>query len=339
MDKSAFFYELPVELVAQSPADPRDSSRLLIYNRETTAIKHTFFNDIINYLNPGDVLVLNNTRVTPARLFAKDDAGRNVEILLLKREAYDVWEAIMRPTKAVKPDLYYTIAEGFSFKLIEVLPDGVRRIQFYFDGVFEDLLLKNGVMPLPPYIKKKLKDPERYQTVYSKIEGSAAAPTAGLHFTPRLLDRIREKGVIIVEILLHVGLGTFRPVKTKNINDHKMHSEYYEISEEVADIINLAKIQNRRVIAVGTTTTRTLESASDENGFITAQKNDTDIFIHPPYKFKVIDGLITNFHVPESSLLMLMAALVGHKEILDIYRIAIKKEYRFFSFGDAMFVE
>ncbi|MDR0751141.1 MAG: tRNA preQ1(34) S-adenosylmethionine ribosyltransferase-isomerase QueA [Christensenellaceae bacterium] len=338
MNKSDFSYQLPENLIAQKPAEPRDSSRLLIYDRKTFKTEHVVFSDIKNYLRAGDVLVLNNTRVTPARLYAYDDKGRKSEILLLKRISYYVWEVIMRPTRKVKFDVFYTITEGFKFKLIEVLADGVRHIQFYFEGVFEDLLSKCGTMPLPPYIKENLEDPERYQTVYSKVEGSAAAPTAGLHFTSELLDQIRKMGVIVVEILLHVGLGTFRPVKEKDIEKHRMHSEYFEISKEVADTINLAKSGKRRVIAVGTTTTRTLESASDENGFVEAKEDSTEIFIYPPYKFKVVDALITNFHLPESSLLMLMSAFAGHNEIMEIYKQAVEMRYRFFSFGDAMFV-
>ena len=340
LKKSQFYYDLPEELIAQTPVEPRDSSRLLCYDRAQDSVEHNVFRDIENKLNAGDVLVINNTRVIPARLFGYDEKGRKYEILLLKRINYTDWEAILKPARKAKIGSTIVINEELSLKILGINDDnGVRSIGFSFEGVFEDILSRVGSMPLPPYITEKLQDKARYNTVYAKVDGSSAAPTAGLHFTPELMERLKAKGVIIAEVLLHVGLGTFRPVKTDNILDHVMHSEHYVVSEETAEIINKAVDEGRRVIAVGTTSVRTLESASDETGHIKAGSADTSIFIYPSYKFKVVKALITNFHLPESTLIMLVSALIGREKTLELYNTAVNMRYRFFSFGDAMFIE
>lgn len=335
-DTSSYFYELPEELIAQHPATPRDSSRMLYYNRAEDKVEHRIFRDIADILRPGDLLVINNTKVIPARLFGYDIKGREYEILLLKRIDYTHWEAILRPAKKAKIGSQIVINEELSLTIESIYPDnGVRVIEFKFDGVFEDILDRVGNMPLPPYITEKLADKTRYQTVYAKFDGSAAAPTAGLHFTPELIQTLKDKGVEFAEVLLHVGLGTFRPVKCKNILEHKMHEEYYKVTEESAEKINKAISEGRRVIAVGTTSVRTLESATGEDGKVRAGEGYTSIFIYPPYKFKVVNGLITNFHLPESTLVMLVSAFVGREKVLELYNLAVKEKYRFFSFGDA----
>lgn len=333
-----FYYDLPEELIAQTPVEPRDSSRLLVYRRDTKEVEHKIFREIGDCLKEGDLLVVNRTRVLPARLFAQTENGGRVEVLLLKRLDLGEWEVLVRPGKKCRIGTRLTVNGELSLQVTGITESGERHVKFFYEGTFEDVLSRVGVMPLPPYIREKLKDPERYQTVYSKENGSAAAPTAGLHFTPELLDRLKEKGVEIAEVLLHVGLGTFRPVKEENILDHKMHSEYYEIGEEAAEKINLAKKEGRRVVAVGTTSVRTLETVADENGFVRSCKGNTDIFIYPPYKFKCVDALITNFHLPESTLLMLVSSLCSREEILHVYRTAVEERYRFFSFGDAMMI-
>lgn len=336
--KSDFYYNLPQELIAQTPATPRDSSRLLVYDRAAKKIEHRIFRDVVDYLKAGDVLVINNTKVLPARLYARTGNGGAVEVLLLKRKGIDEWEALVKPGKKCTPGKELFVSDELSLTVQSVTESGERIIKFRYEGVFEEILERVGNMPLPPYIKEKLKDKNRYQTVYAKYDGSAAAPTAGLHFTPELLQKIKDKGVEIAEVLLHVGLGTFRPVKEDVITDHKMHSEYFEIGEEAAEKINSAKREGRRVIAVGTTSVRTLESAADENGFVSPQKGETRIFIYPPYKFKCVDALITNFHLPESTLIMLVAAMCGREEILSVYETAVRERYRFFSFGDACLI-
>lgn len=340
LKKSQFYYDLPEELIAQTPAEPRDSSRLLCYDRAQDKVEHNIFRDIESKLKAGDVLVVNNTRVIPARLFGCDEKGRKYEILLLKRINYTDWEAILKPARKAKIGSTIVINEELSLKILGINADnGVRSIGFSFEGVFEDILSRVGSMPLPPYITEKLQDKARYNTVYAKVDGSSAAPTAGLHFTPELMERLKAKGVIIAEVLLHVGLGTFRPVKTENILDHVMHSEHYVVSEETAEIVNKAIDEGRRVIAVGTTSVRTLESSADENGHVKAGSADTSIFIYPSYKFKVVKALITNFHLPESTLIMLVSALIGREKTLELYNTAVDMRYRFFSFGDAMFIE
>ncbi len=338
LKKSDFWYDLPEELIAQTPAEPRDSSRLLVYHRDTKRIEHKIFHDVIDYLKAGDVLVINRTRVLPARMYAHTINGGAVEVLLLKRLDLTEWEVLVRPGKKCRPGTHLVVNEELSLDVVSVTESGERIVKFVYDGTFEDILSRVGTMPLPPYIHEKLTDPERYQTVYSRENGSAAAPTAGLHFTPELLERIRAKGVEIAEVLLHVGLGTFRPVKEENVLDHKMHSEYYEVSEEAADIVNRAKKEGRRVICVGTTSVRTVETVADEQGFLRPCKGNTEIFIYPPYQFKCVDALITNFHLPESTLVMLVAALCSREEILSVYETAVKERYRFFSFGDAMLI-
>lgn len=339
MKTSDFYYDLPEELIAQHPAEPRDSSRLLVIDRKTGEWEDRVFTDVLDYLHAGDVLVVNNTKVIPARLIGhrKGFTGE-VEFLLLRRIDYTHWRCIVRPGKKLNVGAEVVFSDELSARVTERGEEGERVVEFIFDGVFEDILSKVGAMPLPPYIKEKLTDNSKYQTVYSKIDGSAAAPTAGLHFTEALLDRIRAKGVKIVEILLHVGLSTFRPVKAENIEDHKMHNEYYEISEEAAKEINLAKAEGRRVISVGTTSVRTLESAADRVGHLVAGSGNTEIFIYPPYEFKIVDALITNFHLPESTLLMLVSAFMGREKILAAYKHAVESKYRFFSFGDACFI-
>lgn len=336
LSKKSYYYDLPEELIAQTPIEPRDSSRLLVYDRKTGQIEHKIFHDIIDYLNAGDVLVVNNTRVLPARIYGYKDTGAKIEILLQKRLDLTNWEAIARPTKRLKVGTVLTFSEHLKCTVKEIGDYGCVKIEFAFDRVFEHRLSEVGSMPLPPYIKEKLKDKERYQTVYSKIEGSSAAPTAGLHFTPQLLQKIRDKGVEIVEVLLHVGLGTFRPVKEDNILKHEMHSEFFVMSEENAERLNKAKSEGRRIIAVGTTSVRVLESAC-ENGKFLPMKKETQIFIYPSYKFKAVDALITNFHLPESTLIMLVSAFIGRDETMRVYETAVKERYRFFSFGDACF--
>ena len=335
--KSDFYYDLPEERIAQTPMEPRDHSRLLVYKRDEKRIEDKRFFEVKDYLKKGDVLVVNNTKVIPARMYATTAHGGVVEILLLKRYDLTTWEVLMRPGKKGKIGAKMKINDELSFEVVDITDSGERVVRFLYDGVFEDIIAKAGTMPLPPYIKEKLEDQTRYNTVYSKVDGSAAAPTAGLHFTPRLLDEIKAMGVEVVEVLLHVGLGTFRPVSEEIITDHKMHSEHYEVSEKAAEVINRAKKEGRRVIAVGTTSVRTLESAADESGYLKAGSGDTEIFLYPPYKMKVVDGLITNFHLPESTLIMLVACLTGREEILSVYDYAVKEKYRFFSFGDACF--
>ena len=336
--KSDFYYDLPEAQIAQTPASPRDSSRLLVYRRQTKEIEHKIFRDVEGYLQKGDVLVINNTKVIPARMYALTPHGGVVEVLLLKRHDLNRWEVLMRPGKKGKIGVTMTVNEKLSFTVADITDSGERIVDFHFDGVFEDILSEVGTMPLPPYIKEKLADQSRYNTVYSKVDGSAAAPTAGLHFTPELLARLKQKGVQIVEVLLHVGLGTFRPVSEEIITDHKMHSEYYEVSESAANAINLAKKEGRRVIAVGTTSVRTLESAANDDGTVRAEKGNTEIFLYPPYQMKCVDGLITNFHLPESTLIMLVACMTGREEILSVYKTAVGAGYRFFSFGDACLI-
>nr|MBO4517372.1 tRNA preQ1(34) S-adenosylmethionine ribosyltransferase-isomerase QueA [Clostridia bacterium] len=333
-----FDYFLPECLIAQTPAEPRDSSRLLVYDKAADKVYHERFYDIKKYLKKGDVLVRNNTKVLPARLFAYTAHGGRVEVLLLKRFNLTEWEVLVKPGKKARVGTELIVNGELSLKVIDSIAEtGSRRVSFKFDGVFEDIISRAGEMPLPPYIKEKLKDKDRYQTVYAKIDGSAAAPTAGLHFTDKLLAEIKAMGVEIVDVLLHVGLGTFRPVKADDLSAHHMHSEYYEISEEAAEKINAAKKEGRRIIAVGTTSVRTLESAADDNGFIKPVKADTEIFIYPPYKFKCVDALITNFHLPKSTLIMLVSAFCSREKVLEIYKTAVNERYRFFSFGDACF--
>lgn len=339
MKTSDFDYYLPEEQIAQTPAEPRDSSRLLVYDREKDEIFHKHFYDIVDFLKDGDVLVRNNTKVLPARIFAYTENGGKVEVLLLKRFNLTDWEVLVKPGKKARIGAKLTVSQELSLVVTDIFEEsGSRKVTFNFDGVFEDVISRIGEMPLPPYITEKLKDKERYQTVYAKVDGSAAAPTAGLHFTDALFEKIKAKGVEVVDVLLHVGLGTFRPVKVDNVLEHHMHSEYYEIGEEAAEKINKAKKEGRRIIAVGTTSVRTLESAADENGFVKPVKGNTEIFIYPPYKFKCVDALITNFHLPKSTLIMLVASMTGREKILDIYKTAVEEKYRFFSFGDAMLI-
>ena len=336
--KSDFYYDLPEELIAQTPAEPRDSSRLLVYDRVTGKTEHRIFKNVVKYLRAGDVLVVNNTKVLPARLYGSTLNGGAVEVLLLKRHNMDTWEVLVKPGRKCTVGKKIIISDELSLAVESITSTGERIVKFEYSGVFEEILERLGSMPLPPYIKEKLKDKSRYQTVYAKYDGSAAAPTAGLHFTPELLSEIKSMGVEIASVLLHVGLGTFRPVKEDIITDHKMHSEYYEVGAEAAEIINRAKREGRRIIAVGTTSVRTLESVADENGFLKPCRGNTEIFIYPPYQFKCVDALITNFHLPESTLIMLVAAMTGREEILNVYRTAVEERYRFFSFGDAMMV-
>lgn len=340
LKKSDFYFELPQELIAQDPLEDRSASRLLVLNKDTGAVEHRHFKEITNYLRPGDCLVLNNTKVIPARLMGiKEDTGAAIEVLLLKRRENDIWETLVRPGKKARPGTKIVFGEGaLTAEVLEVVEEGNRLIRFSYEGIFEEVLDRLGEMPLPPYITHKLQDKNRYQTVYAKYEGSAAAPTAGLHFTEKLLEEIRAMGVKTVFVTLHVGLGTFRPVKAENLSDHHMHSEHYEITQETADVINRTKENGGRIICVGTTSCRTVESAADENGRVQAGCGDTDIFIYPGYRFRVLDCLITNFHLPESTLVMLVSALAGRENVLAAYREAVEKEYRFFSFGDAMLV-
>lgn len=342
MQTSDFFYELPQELIAQTPLEPRDSSRLMILNKSDGSIEHKIFRDIIDYLNPGDCLILNDTRVIPARIYGvKEETGAVVEFLLLNQRENNVWECLCKPGKRAKIGTKFVFGEGVvKCEVIDVTDDGNRIIHFDCDSKeIYNILDKIGKIPLPPYITEELKDGERYQTVYSRELGSAAAPTAGLHFTKDLLSRIKAKGVKIGYVTLHVGLGTFRPVKVEDVTKHKMHSEHYHISKETADLINETKKNGGRVISVGTTSTRTLESVATKNGCICEDEDNTSIFIYPGYKFKCIDALITNFHLPESTLIMLVSALAGYDNIMNAYNIAVNEKYRFFSFGDAMFIQ
>lgn len=340
MDIKDFYYDLPQELIAQTPLKDRTASRLMVLDRKAGSITHKHFYDIVDYLNPGDCLVMNNTRVIPARLYGvKEGSGGRIEFLLLKRIDISTWEVILRPGKKAKTGSRFVFGNGLlKAEVIEVKDDGNRIVRFEFDGVWEELLDRLGEMPLPPYIKEKLEDKNRYQTVYSKIEGSAAAPTAGLHFTDELLEKLRQKGIKTAFVTLHVGLGTFRPVSVDNIEDHKMHSEFYEISPETADLINQTRKNGGRIVCVGTTSVRTLESSSTADGTVLAGSGDTSIFIYPGYKFKTVDSLITNFHLPESTLLMLISALYDRESIMKAYNEAIEEKYRFFSFGDAMLI-
>ena len=339
MKTSDFYYDLPEELIAQHPVEPRDSSRLLIYDRKTKQITHKHFYDIINYLQKGDVLVVNNTKVLPARIYgAKERTGGRIEFLLLKRLDLTHWEVILKPGRIAKVGAVFCFGDKLKARVESIGEDGSRIVEFIYDGVFETILAEIGEMPLPPYIKEKLQDKARYNTVYSKVDGSAAAPTAGLHFTNELIEKVKAKGVEFVEVLLHVGLGTFRPVKVDDVTQHHMHSEYYAVSTHAAEVINKAKAEGRRVICVGTTSVRTLESAADDNGRLQECSGNTEIFIYPPYKFKVVDSLITNFHLPESTLIMLVSALCSREEILHVYETAVNEKYRFFSFGDAMLI-
>lgn len=341
MTTKDFYYDLPQELIAQTPLADRASSRLMVVNRENGEIEHKHFYDIVDRLRKGDCLVMNNTRVIPARLYGtKEGSGGKIEFLLLKRLELDKWEVILRPGKKAKVGSRFEFGGGLlRAEVLEIIEDGNRIVRFEYDGVWEELLDKLGEMPLPPYIKEKLTDRERYQTVYSKIEGSAAAPTAGLHFTKELLEKIREKGVELAYLTLHVGLGTFRPVSVENVEDHLMHTEFYQITAETAEKINRARERGGRIIAVGTTSVRTLETVADEDGRLRAQTGETSIFIYPGYKFKAVDCLITNFHLPESTLMMLVSAFSTKDIIFNAYKIAVREKYRFFSFGDAMYIE
>ena len=339
MRTSDFWYELPQELIAQRPVEPRDSSRLLVYDRKTKRVEHKHFFDITEYLRKGDVLVVNNTRVLPARIYgAKENTGGKIEFLLLKRLDLTHWEVILKPGRIAKPGATFCFGDKLKARVESIGEDGSRVVEFFYDGNFEQILEELGEMPLPPYIQEKLQDKSRYNTVYSKVDGSAAAPTAGLHFTKELLQKVKDMGVEVVEVLLHVGLGTFRPVKTEDVASHHMHTEYYEVSPYAAERINLAKQEGRRVICVGTTAVRTLESAADRVGHVEAKSGNTDIFIYPPYRFRIVDALVTNFHLPESTLIMLVSALCSREEILQLYNTAVRERYRFFSFGDAMLI-
>ena len=340
MKKEEFYFDLPEELIAQDPLEDRSGSRLLVLDKETGETEHHIFREIVNYLNPGDCLVINDTKVIPARLIGeKEGTGAKVEVLLLKRKENDIWETLVKPGRKMKPGARLVFGNGLlKAEVIGVVEEGNRLIRFEYEGIFEEILDQLGQMPLPPYITHQLEDKNRYQTVYAKHSGSAAAPTAGLHFTPELLDEIKEKGVEIAHVTLHVGLGTFRPVKVENIQEHHMHSEFYRIEQSEADKINRAKEEGHRVICVGTTSCRTVESAADENGRLRECSGWTEIFIYPGYKFKVLDALITNFHLPESTLIMLVSALAGREHVLAAYEEAIRERYRFFSFGDAMFI-
>lgn len=341
MNLKDFDYELPKELIAQVPLKERTSSRLMVVNREKGTVENKTFTDLIDYLDKGDLLVLNNTRVIPARLYGtKKETGAAIEFLLLKRLSLTRWEVILKPGKKAKPGAEFVFGDGtLSAKIIDFTEDGGRIVEFSYEGVFEEILDRFGQMPLPPYITEKLEDRERYQTVYAKFDGSAAAPTAGLHFTDAFFEKIKEKGVGIAFVTLHVGLGTFRPVKCENILEHKMHTEHYFINEETAAMVNETKERGGKIVAVGTTSVRVLETAADENGRVSACEGDTDIFIYPGYKFKAVDRLVTNFHLPQSTLLMLISALYNREKILEAYEEAIKEKYRFFSFGDAMFIQ
>ena len=340
MKTSDFYFDLPEELIAQDPLEDRSASRLLVLNKETGETEHKIFRDIVNLINPGDCLVLNNTRVIPARLLGvKEDTGAHVEVFLLKKLTKDTWETLVKPGKKLKPGARVVFGDGLlKATILDTMEEGARKVLFEYDGIFEEVLDKLGEMPLPPYITHKLKDRDRYQTVYARYDGSAAAPTAGLHFTNELLAELEAKGVRIAYVTLHVGLGTFRPVKVDDVTNHHMHSEHYVVTEEAADIINSTKANGGRVICVGTTSCRTIESTSDDTGKVIPGESDTQIFIYPGYSFKVLDALITNFHLPESTLVMLVSALAGKDNIMKAYREAIDLKYRFFSFGDAMFI-
>ena len=340
MDVKDFYYDLPQELIAQDPLEDRSSSRLMVLDKITGEVEHRHFKDITEYLRPGDCLVINNTKVIPARLYGvKEGTEAKIEILLLKRKENDIWETLVKPGKKCKIGTKIVFGEGIlTGEVVDIVEEGNRLIQFHYEGIFEEILDRLGQMPLPPYITHQLQDKNRYQTVYAKYDGSAAAPTAGLHFTPELLQQVRDMGVEIAEVTLHVGLGTFRPVKETDVLKHHMHSEFYKIEQSEADKINKAKKEGHRVIAVGTTSNRTLESAAVENGFLTEKSGWTEIFIYPGYQFKVIDALITNFHLPESTLVMLVSALAGREHVLAAYETAVEEKYRFFSFGDAMFI-
>ena len=340
MKTSDFYFDLPQELIAQDPLEDRSSSRLLVLDRESGKTQHRVFRDIIEYLNPGDCLVVNNTKVIPARLYgSKIGTDAKIEVLLLKRREHNVWETLVKPGKKCRVGARISFGEGLLIgEVIDVVDEGNRLIRFEYEGIFEEILDKLGQMPLPPYIHHQLKDKNRYQTVYAKHDGSAAAPTAGLHFTPELLEEIKKKGVHIAHVTLHVGLGTFRPVKVEDVTDHHMHSEFYIVEPEQAELINRVKKEGGKIVAVGTTSCRTLESATDESGILKAGSGWTEIFIYPGYQFKMIDRLITNFHLPESTLMMLVAALAGKDKIMAAYEEAVKERYRFFSFGDAMFI-
>lgn len=341
MQTSDFYYDLPQELIAQTPVEPRDSSRLMVIHRDTGMREDKIFRDVIDYLNPGDALVINNTRTIPARLIGhKTGTGGVVEFLLLRRRDYDTWEALVRPGKRLQAGAQCEFGEGaLRAEVIErTSDDGGRLVKFHFDGVFEEILDRLGTMPLPPYIHEKLEDPQRYNTVYAKTNGSAATPTAGLHFTPELLERIRRKGVDIVPVLLHVGLGTFRPVKVKDVSEHVMHTEYYEVTQDAADRLNAARARGGRIVCTGTTSVRTLETVTGEDRIVRAGAGYTSIFITPGVPFHATDAMITNFHLPESTLLMLISAFMGREEALAAYKEAVEKKYRFFSFGDAMMI-
>ena len=340
MKTNDFYYDLPEELIAQDPLEDRSSSRLLVLDKKTGETEHHVFREIVNYLDPGDCLVINDTKVIPARLIgAKEETGAKIEVLLLKRGADDVWETLVKPGRKAKPGTRISFGDGLlTGEVVDIVDEGNRLIHFEYEGIFEEILDRLGQMPLPPYITHQLKDKDRYNTVYAEHPGSAAAPTAGLHFTPELLDKIREKGVDIAHVTLHVGLGTFRPVKADDVENHHMHSEFYMIDETAAEKINRAKENGKRVICVGTTSCRTIESAADENGRLKACSGWTDIFIYPGYQFKILDALITNFHLPESTLVMLVSALAGRDHVLVAYEEAVRERYRFFSFGDAMFI-
>ena len=340
MKVSDFKYDLPEELIAQVPIEKRDESRLMILNRKEKTIEHKTFKDILDYLKPGDCLVRNNTKVLPARIYGKKETGANVEFLLLNNIEGDIWESIVRPGNKLHVGTKVTFGDGLlQAEVLEIMEGGTRKVRFTYKGIFNEILDQIGLMPLPPYIHEELKDKDRYQTVYAKYQGSAAAPTAGLHFTDDLLKKIEEKGVMIANVTLHVGIGTFRPVKAETIEEHHMHSEHFYIKQEDVQKINNTKKNGGRIISIGTTSCRVLESIADENGMVKEIEGDTSIFIYPGYKFKCIDGLITNFHLPESTLLMLVSALAGKEYILKAYNEAVEKEYRFFSFGDAMFIE
>ena len=341
MKVSDFNYNLPEELIAQTPIQKRDESRLMVLDKTNKTIEHKVFKDILDYLKPGDCLVRNNTKVIPARLYGiKEDTGVNVEFLLLHRIEGDIWEVMVHPGRRLKKGVKVTFGNGLlKAEILEQMENGNRKVKFEYNGIFNEILDQIGLMPLPPYIKERLKDKDRYQTVYAKYEGSAAAPTAGLHFTDELLEKIKAKGVEIANVTLHVGIGTFRPVKVENIEDHDMHSEHYYIKQEDADKINNARKNGGRIISVGTTSCRVLESVADENGFVKEVEGDTSIFIYPGYKFKCIDCLITNFHLPESTLIMLVSTLAGKDFVMSAYEEAVKERYRFFSFGDAMFIK
>ena len=339
MKVEEFNYELPEELIAQTPIEKRDESRLMVLNREKQTIEHKTFKDIINYLEPGDCLVRNNTKVIPARLYGRKATGAKIEFLLLNRIEKDLWECIVRPGHKLKPGTEVEFGDGIlKATILDVMEGGTRKVAFQYEGIFNEILDKIGLMPLPPYIHESLKEKERYQTVYAKYEGSAAAPTAGLHFTEELLNKIKDKGVEIANVTLHVGIGTFRPVKVENVEEHHMHSEHFYIKQEDVDKINKAKQSGKRIIAVGTTSCRVLETIADEKGMVKPAEGDTQIFIYPGYQFKCLDGLITNFHLPQSTLLMLVSALAGKDYIMRAYAEAVKEKYRFFSFGDAMLI-